>query len=104
MTGRSTLIATAPKSPNIIVQYGPARARVISNIRMLSRGRIVSFQPCFLVQGDATFVTWSECDEGLAVGSINASSTKNNKLYDVIATGAEAPVAITSFKRYNSLK
>src|SRR4030095_552931 len=64
MPGRSTLITSAPKSPNIIVQYGPAKARVISKIRILLRG-------CICLSTHFRL--------GCEIGSINSSFTKNNQ-------------------------
>src|SRR5262249_11934293 len=38
--GRSTLITSAPRSPSIMVQYGPESTLVRSSTRMPSRGRM----------------------------------------------------------------
>jgi len=52
---------------------------------------MISFQLCSFWLGEMPrVVTWSEIEEDLTIGSINPSSTKNNKLYYVIASLREA--------------
>ena len=58
---------------------------------------MISFQLCsFWLSEMPRSMTWSECEEELAIGSINASFIKNNKPLEKLEVGLDC--------RYNPIK